>query len=150
MTEPILMQEYYTVHPSTRIKHTPTWSSQGLAKNAFAWSSINASYKNRILWKHEYCCLFFHKLWTSSIKQTSLSKQGSTHKKTSYKWLVHIFVRNLIWFSYTSTCLHIVSLTLSRRRPLSYKNQSIDLRDQWTGFYMITASVMKELSINKR
>ena len=27
---------------------------------------------------------------------------------------------------------------------LSYRNQSIDL--QWTGFYMITASVMKELS----
>ena len=30
------------------------------------------------------------------------------------------------------------SLTLSWRRPLSYRNQ-------WTGFYMITASVMREL-----
>ena len=30
-------------------------------------------------------------------------------------------------------------LTLLWRRPLSY-------RDQWTGFYMITASVMKELN----
>ena len=38
-------------------------------------------------------------------------------------------------------------LTLSWRRPLSYRNQSIDLRaNQWTGFYIITASVMKELT----
>ena len=34
-------------------------------------------------------------------------------------------------------------LTLSRWRPLSYRNQSAN---QWTGFYMITTSVMKELS----
>ena len=31
--------------------------------------------------------------------------------------------------------------------PLSYRNQSIDLQsNRWTGFYMITASVMKELN----
>ena len=39
-------------------------------------------------------------------------------------------------------------LNLSWRGPLSYRNQSIDLicrTNQWTGFYMITASVMKEL-----
>ena len=36
------------------------------------------------------------------------------------------------------------TFTLSRRRPLSYRNQSID----WTGFYMITASVMKGLKIS--
>ena len=41
------------------------------------------------------------------------------------------------WYS---ICFH---LTLSWRQPLSYRNQS----NQWTGFYMITASVMKELSI---
>ena len=35
-----------------------------------------------------------------------------------------------------------LDLTLSWRRPLSYRNQSI-----WTGFYMITAAVMKELNI---
>ena len=30
---------------------------------------------------------------------------------------------------------------------LSYRNQSIDCKaNQWTGFYMITASVMKELN----
>ena len=34
------------------------------------------------------------------------------------------------------------SLTLSWRRPLTYRNQSIDL---WTCFYMITASIMKGL-----
>ena len=41
---------------------------------------------------------------------------------------------------YFSTCL-----TLSWRRPLSYRNQS--QINQWTGFYMITAAAMKELSI---
>ena len=37
------------------------------------------------------------------------------------------------------------------RRPLSYRNQSIDLQraNQWTGFYMITASVMKELNFDQ-
>ena len=42
-----------------------------------------------------------------------------------------------------------VSLTLSWRRPLSYRNQSIDLlckSNHWTDFYMITAPVMKELN----
>ena len=37
------------------------------------------------------------------------------------------------------------NLTLSWRRLLSYRNQSIYSANQWTGFYMITASVMKEL-----
>ena len=35
-------------------------------------------------------------------------------------------------------------LSLSWRRPLSYRNHA----NQWTGFYMITASVMKELRIS--
>ena len=35
-------------------------------------------------------------------------------------------------------------LTLSWLRPISCRNQSIDLgSNQWTGFYMISASVMK-------
>ena len=43
--------------------------------------------------------------------------------------------------------LLVQALTFWWRRPLSYRNQSIDLRsNQWTGFYMITASVMKGLS----
>ena len=41
------------------------------------------------------------------------------------------------------------NLTLPWRGPLSYRNQSIDLlANQWTRFYMITASVMKELRRN--
>ena len=38
-------------------------------------------------------------------------------------------------------------LTLSWRRLLSYRNQSIDLPSQWAGFYMITGSVMKGLNL---
>ena len=39
-------------------------------------------------------------------------------------------------------------LTLSRRRPLSHRNQSLICEaNRWTGFYKITASVMKGLSI---
>ena len=41
--------------------------------------------------------------------------------------------------------IHFGKLTLSRRRQLSYRNQSIDLQSN-IGFYMITASVIKELS----
>ena len=37
-------------------------------------------------------------------------------------------------------------LTVSWRRPLPYRNQPIDLQNnQWTGFYMTTTPVMKEL-----
>ena len=38
----------------------------------------------------------------------------------------------------------VFHLTLSRRRPLSYRNQWSGA-NQWTGFYMITASVLKGL-----
>ena len=37
-------------------------------------------------------------------------------------------------------------LTLSWRRPLLYISQFIDGANQWTGFYVITASTMKELN----
>ena len=39
---------------------------------------------------------------------------------------------------------------LSWRKPLSYRNQYTDLQsraNQWTGFYMITASALKELKL---
>ena len=40
----------------------------------------------------------------------------------------------------------LIYLTLSWRRPLSYRNQStICGANQWTGFYMITVSAMEEL-----
>ena len=45
------------------------------------------------------------------------------------------------------------SLTLSWRRPLSYRNSPLICREnQWASFYMITVSVMKELNntFNKR
>ena len=41
--------------------------------------------------------------------------------------------------------IHFGKLTLSRRRQLSYRNQSIDLQSN-IGFYLITACVIKELS----
>ena len=50
---------------------------------------------------------------------------------------------------------HIFIWTLSWRKPVSYRNQFIDLLHKsmdwflydngWTGFYIITASIMKEL-----
>ena len=43
-----------------------------------------------------------------------------------------------------------MKLTLSWWRPLSYKNQSIDLQSKsMDGFYMITDSVIKELNTLK-
>ena len=54
--------------------------------------------------------------------------------------------RSLYPTSTKQICKAIFSLTLSWRRPLSYRNQSIVCSaNQWTGFYMITASVMKGL-----
>ena len=45
-----------------------------------------------------------------------------------------------------SACSYMKILTLSWRRPLSYRNQSlICSASQWTGLYMITTSVMKQL-----
>ena len=52
-------------------------------------------------------------------------------------------LRYICWVS----LIKLTLLTLSRRRPISYKNQSIDLQSiDWFGFYMISASVVKELS----
>ena len=49
------------------------------------------------------------------------------------------------WWLYKSDYEKLI--TLSWRTPLSYRNQSIDCSaNQWTSFYMITASVMKELN----
>ena len=53
------------------------------------------------------------------------------------------------------SCFSAGLLTLSWLRPFSFRNQSTDLlyksmicsTNQWTGFYMITASIMKELKI---
>ena len=39
------------------------------------------------------CIWKFELTW---IKQETLNKQGCSHKNTSYEWLVHIFLHNLI------------------------------------------------------
>ena len=87
-----------------------------------------------------------------------------------FKYLHHYYSiglkRNFIWassdksHSLLNTIVHVVQiLPLSWRGPLSYRNQSIDLQrksmdwflydngNQWTGFYMITASVLKGLNV---
>ena len=80
-----------------------------------------------------------------------------------FPWSLYLFTYNisLVWWEINSK--HWISTTANQkkfkisrnehvmwtclRRPLSYRNQSIDLQraNQWTGFYMIMASVMKEL-----
>ena len=54
---------------------------------------------------------------------------------------------NYNFFSVLRSLIIIPLLTLSWRRSLSYRNQ-ICGANQWTGFYVITASVIKELSIS--
>ena len=73
-------------------------------------------------------CRFWLLIWKRKkfLHSTILSETlSSVLKSSSFRNLEEFFL-----------------LTLSRRRPLSYRNQSIDL----TGFYMIMASVMKELN----
>ena len=41
-------------------------------------------------------------------------------------------------------------LTLSRRRSLSCRNHWFSSANQWTGFYMIGTSAMKELSVSSK
>ena len=69
----------------------------------------------------------------------------------SYSIKKHL--KNVTLCKFWSNCSLFLNstLTLSWRRPLSYGNQSIDLlckSNQWPGFYIITASVMKELNIS--
>ena len=55
-------------------------------------------------------------------------------------------VRFMWWNNMHNQYASNFSLTLSWQRPLWYRNQSIDLLCKWTGFDMITASVMKDLN----
>ena len=62
-----------------------------------------------------------------------------------------LLIAKLHAYGFSKESLKLIKsyLTLSRRRPLSYRNQSIDLRcgvSQWTGFYMITASILQGLT----
>ena len=56
-----------------------------------------------------------------------------------------VFIFNFEQISHIFLMFPLLSLTLSWRMPLSYRNHLICGANQWTGFYMITASVMKGL-----
>ena len=65
----------------------------------------------------------------------------------SKKWKSRFFNPIQIILPYSLLTFQLFVLTLSWRRPLSYRNQSMICGgSQWTGFYMITASVMKRLN----
>ena len=75
------------------------------------------------LFKSSRSFLFFH------YKIISFSR---LNLKMIYKSQNNRFLKFIMFF-----------LTLSWRRPLSYRNQS----NQWTGFYMTTVSIMEELRL---
>ena len=91
------------------------------------------------------------------------------HRSTAYQYTHPYAILLKLWLILSKIYLDffvdrtefsnkIFELTLSWRRPISFRNQSIDLRyhietsplicsaNQWTGFYMISASVMKGLT----
>ena len=55
-----------------------------LEKN-FGWSLIEANLKNKTQRKYAFYYILRINFELISIKQTTLSKQGSAHKNTSYK-----------------------------------------------------------------
>ena len=59
-----------------------------------------------------------------------------------YVEILLAYICSIVCLPFLFTVFTVSALTLSRRKPLSYRNQSIN---QWTGFYMITASVLKGL-----
>ena len=63
-------------------------------------------------------------------------------KNAYLPFLIDKFIKKYLDHNFSS---NQNQLTLSRRRPVSYRNQSIDLDNQWTDFYLISASVVKEL-----
>ena len=56
-----------------------------LEKKLFGWSLIEANLKNKTQRKYEFYYILRINFELISIKQTTLSKQGSDHKNTSYK-----------------------------------------------------------------
>ena len=81
---------------------------------------------------------------------TSLCVPLASIVKDNFTTLCCFFVFVIITYEFKKMKYQLYTAfqwTLSWRRPLSYRNQSIDLLvNQWTGFYMITASVMKGLT----
>ena len=89
------------------------------------------------------------KVWLYALKLLLFSNLQDPFFKSSRSFLLFHYKRisfsrldlKMIYKSQNNRFLKFIMffLTLSWRRPLSYRNQS----NQWTGFYMITASVMK-------
>ena len=90
--------------------------------NVSSWSTFLQNYKKN------------SKILRKSEKNAFYSNPRHVTTELSKQWRNWIFGENGCRRKY---------LTLSLRRPLSYRNQSIDL------LYMITASVMKELKPEK-
>ena len=73
-------------------------------------------------------------------------KRLSTFRKLNLKFPATYFQWLCAWLNLLFRSFSQNLLTLSWRRPLSYRNQFIDLLR--TGFHMITASVKKELKMH--
>ena len=92
------------------------------------------------------------KVWLYALKLLLFSNLQDPFFKSSRSFLLFHYKRisfsrldlKMIYKSQNNRFLKFIMffLTLSWRRPLSYRNQS----NQWTGSYMITASVMKGLN----
>ena len=65
----------------------------------------------------------------------------------SKRWKSRFFNPIQVILRYSLLTFRLFVLTLFWRRPVSYRNQSMICGgNQWTGFYMIMASVMKRLN----
>ena len=85
---------------------------------------------------------FLRKIQTSRVNNYKTMNNGN---KTFSRYISNFYTIIISSFLICMTA----PLTLLWRGPLSYRNQSIDLicsANQWTGFYIITVSVMKGLN----
>ena len=88
---------------------------------------------------------------------TFYSNSNFLHSLTNFYLTSNIFIvinKLLLWLKYFIVLRHffiriqifLCCLTLSRRRSISYRNQSIDLQSKSVGWFLYdTASVVKEL-----
>ena len=93
------------------------------------------------------------KVWLYALKLLLFSNLQDPFFKSSRSFLLFHYKRisfsrldlKMIYKSQNNRFLKFIMffLTLSWRRPLSYRNQS----NQWTGFYMTTVSIMEELRL---
>ena len=101
------------------------------SKAAFYWCS-----RVNVFWKvsqnlQENFCLFFIKVADKRLRNKSIPQ--------SINWLINCLLILLNWFAKLTliTDMYMWSaLTLSRRRPLSYRNQPIDLLRKSMGWFL--------------